>query len=67
MYEFMNTHVCCFKNYREVPVHFVGSIAFYFEPILRRIAANLNINIGKITNKPVEGLVQYHLEKLKGK
>ncbi|MBK7147255.1 MAG: hypothetical protein IPH78_00190 [Bacteroidetes bacterium] len=64
MYEFMNAHVCCFKNYREVPVHFVGSIAFYFEPILRRIAQNLNINVGKITNKPVEGLVKHHLAQL---
>lgn len=65
MYKFMNTHVCCYENYREVPVHFVGSIAFYFEPIVKRIAANLNITIGVITNKPVERLVEYHTGGLK--
>ena len=63
-YNFMNTHVCCYENYRDVPVHFVGSIAFYFEEILKRVAENLNIKVGVITNKPVEGLVKYHLEKL---
>lgn len=65
MYLFLNTHVCCFKNYREVPVHFVGSIALYFEPILRKIVTNLQINIGVITNKPVKHLVDYHLARLK--
>jgi len=64
LYEFMNTHVCCFSNYREVPVHFVGSIAFYFEDIIRRIATNLNITVGIITNKPVQGLARYHTAKM---
>ena len=64
MYDFLNTHVCCYKNYKTVPTHFVGSIAFYFEDVLRKHCANLNIQVGKITNKPVEGLLQYHLGKL---
>ena len=63
MYEFLNIHVCCFKNYREVPVHFVGSIAYHFEDILRECCKNLEINIGIITDKPVENLVKYHLQK----
>jgi N-acetylglucosamine kinase-like BadF-type ATPase len=63
MYEFLNIHVCCYKNYREVPVHFVGSIAFYFEEILREHCKNLHIQVGVITNKPVDELVRYHLEK----
>lgn len=60
LYEFMNTHICCFKNYREVPVHFVGSIAFYFEEIIHKLAANLSIQVGIITNKPILGLAKYH-------
>ena len=64
MYDFLNTHVCCYKNYKTVPTHFVGSIAFYFEELLRKHAANLGIQVGRITNKPVEGLLHYHLKKL---
>jgi len=63
MYEFLNYHVCCYKNYRDVPVHFVGSIAYYFEDILTEHCNNLHIKVGLITNKPVDYLVQYHLEK----
>jgi glucosamine kinase len=64
MYDFLNTHVCCYKNYKTVPTHFVGSIAYYFEDVLRKHCANLGIHVGKITNKPVEGLLKYHLHKL---
>jgi glucosamine kinase len=64
MYDFLNTHVCCYKNYKTVPTHFVGSIAFYFEEVLRKHCINLGIQVGKITNKPVEGLLHYHLAKL---
>lgn len=62
MYEFLNIHVCCYKNYREVPVHFVGSIAYHFEEVLREHCKNLKIEIGIITDKPVENLVEYHLK-----
>jgi glucosamine kinase len=64
MYDFLNTHVCCYKHYKTVPSHFVGSIAFYFEEVLRKHAKNLGIQVGKITNKPVEGLLHYHLSQL---
>jgi len=59
--DFMQTHVCCYLNYRELPVHFVGSIAFYFEDILRHVAKDLDVHVGMITKRPVEGLVKYHL------
>ena len=63
MYEFLNFHVCCYKNYREVPVHFVGSIAYHFEDILRKHCDNLHIKVGMITNKPVDYLMLYHMKK----
>jgi len=61
MREFMQRHVCCFKNYREVPTNFVGSIAYYFQDILKDEAGKLKINVGNIIKKPVEGLVAYHM------
>ena len=62
MRKFMETHVLCFENATDVPVHFVGSIAFYFEDILREVAASLDLQVGVITNKPIEGLIEYHLQ-----
>ena len=61
MKEFMETHVCCYPNYEECTVHFVGSIGFFFEHELRQAAADLNITLGAIIRKPIDGLVDYHI------
>lgn len=60
--EFLRTHVLCFKQCHEVPVNFVGSVAYYFEDILGECASELNLNIGKVVKKPIHGLVDYHLK-----
>jgi N-acetylglucosamine kinase-like BadF-type ATPase len=59
--EFLDIHVCRFDNYREVPVHFVGSIAYFFEDILRENCERRQIQMGKLMKQPVEGLVDYYL------
>lgn len=60
---FINIHVWCYDNFREVPVHFVGSIAHYFQDVLKEVAVNHRFTIGKIERKPVEALALYHTNK----
>jgi len=62
--EFMSIHVCCYKDHKEVPVHFIGSIGYFFENQLRRAAARVGIKVGVLTRKPIDGLVDYHLDKM---
>ncbi len=38
------------------PIHFVGSIAFYFQENLKKSAQLLNLSIGNIFKNPIEGL-----------
>jgi nucleoside-diphosphate-sugar epimerase len=38
MSKFLRIHVMCFENYREVPVHFIGSVAYFFSEQLRKEA-----------------------------
>ena len=64
MTDFLKTHVCCFKTHREIPVHFVGSVAYYFEEILKSAAASLSITVGNIVKKPIHNLAEYHLSHL---
>jgi glucosamine kinase len=64
MNHFLLNHVCCFANYKTVPVHFIGSIAFHFEDILKAEAQKLGIEVGNIIKKPIDGLVDYHLKYL---
>jgi glucosamine kinase len=61
---FLENHVCCYKNYKDLPVHFVGSVAYHFEEILRETAAEMGIRIGEIIKHPVENLVDYHVKYL---
>lgn len=59
---FINIHVWCYDNFREVPVHFVGSIAYYFRDVLEEVARNHRFTIGNIEKRPVEPLAQYHFQ-----
>ena len=47
-------------EYFELPVHLVGSVAWYYQVILKEIAFDLGIRLGTIARSPMEGLIAYH-------
>lgn len=59
MQEFFETNVLSYTESKTVPIHFVGSIAHYFSDVLRRVAGECNVTVGKIIQKPVSGLADY--------
>ncbi len=60
--EFMRVHVCCYDNYKSADLHFVGSLAGIFRSALDRAAASLGLSVTSVIRKPVDGLVNYHLQ-----
>jgi glucosamine kinase len=62
MVHFINIHVKCFANWKEVPVHFVGSIGHFFKPCLDIAVAETGIQLGRIVRKPIDELVNYHIK-----
>lgn len=60
--EFFEYHVCCFENYKSYPVSFVGSIAYFHEDVLRKVAAKFGNEFGVINRSPGPKLLEYHLE-----
>ncbi|NDV64171.1 ATPase [Bacteroides sp. 224] len=44
-------------DYPNYQVHFVGSVAFYYQRILKETAKELGIKIGSIVQSPMQGLV----------
>ena len=40
---------------------FIGSIAYYFQDILRKVAEGMGYRIDKIDKSPMEGLIRFHL------
>jgi len=43
------------------PVHFVGSIAHFFKPLLKKQLAEHGLHLGETIQKPIEHLKHYHL------
>lgn len=58
---FIENYIMQFENYKEVPVHFVGSIAFYLRDELNETLKKYEINIGNILRRPIDGLIAYHI------
>ncbi len=42
-------------------VHMVGSVAYYYRPVLQEVARSLSLTTGKILSAPLTELVKYHL------
>lgn len=61
MEDFVENYIKQFDNYQEVPVHFIGSIAFYLKDELLEILTKYNIKIGTVLRRPIDGLIQYHI------
>ena len=60
MKNFLDYQVLPYEEAKDAEINFIGSIAFYYEDILRAAAAELNLNVGCIVQKPIESLVDYH-------
>ncbi|WP_396146012.1 N-acetylglucosamine kinase [Flavobacterium sp.] len=61
MEEFVENYIMQFENHTEVPVHFIGSIAFYLKEELEQILTKHNIKIGNVLRRPIDGLIAYHI------
>lgn len=60
--QFIKKRVLCFQEASDVPIHFVGSIAYFSKEILTECLENFNLQVGKIIQKPIDGLVSYYQE-----
>ncbi|WP_029905312.1 ATPase [Prevotella sp. 10(H)] len=47
-------------DYTNYEIHFTGSVAYHYRKVLRKVGEDLNLNIGKIVQSPMEGLIKYH-------
>ena len=47
-------------DYQQYPAHFIGSVAHYYKEILQEAADDTGVEIGKVLQSPMEGLIEYH-------
>lgn len=62
--EFIQVHIKCFPEADVVPVHFVGSVGYYFSHCLEMVMADEGLRLGRVLRAPIDGLVDYHVKHL---
>lgn len=63
--DFFFTHLCKYNEAWKYPINFVGGIAFGFRDVVKELCNTYNFELGRILQKPMKGLIEYHKEGLK--
>ncbi|MCX6237250.1 MAG: ATPase [Bacteroidia bacterium] len=58
--EFITRNLLLYPEIGQMPIHFTGSIAYYFEAQLRKAIEEQHLKLGKIERAPMNGLIKYH-------
>ncbi|GAA4468231.1 ATPase [Nibrella saemangeumensis] len=59
---FLELYVGKFPESAVWPVHFIGSVAYYFQDLLREVATERQMTLGRMLKAPMESLARYHQE-----
>ncbi|MCF2490502.1 N-acetylglucosamine kinase [Dyadobacter sp. CY347] len=57
---FAKKYICKHPEAQTVPIHFTGSVAYYYQDILKNVLETLKLKPGRILRSPLEGLLQYY-------
>ena len=57
---FISHQILQFEDAKNIPIHFVGSIAFYLKTEVEEALINNGLKIGNVIKRPIDGLVAYH-------
>lgn len=61
--EFIINQLEKYSTVKEVPISFTGSVAYFFEPLLRQVCSEFGLQIDKIKRSPIHALADFHREK----
>ncbi|MGJ1269000.1 N-acetylglucosamine kinase [Sphingobacterium spiritivorum] len=65
MDEFVKTNILTYPKYWEYECHFVGSIAFHFDLILRDVCRIHGVRVGSILKSPIQEIFSFVIEREK--
>ncbi|MBC7745897.1 MAG: N-acetylglucosamine kinase [Flavobacterium sp.] len=61
--DFIQTNVKAYPHYKNLTSHFIGSIAFYFQEVLKESCLENEVICGKVLRHPIEELVSFILKR----
>jgi|TARA_Y100000992_G_scaffold289167_1_gene243465 N-acetylglucosamine kinase-like BadF-type ATPase len=57
---FIEHQILQFDDCKRVPIHFVGSIAFYLKNEIKQTLNTYGLSLGNVIQRPIDGLLKYH-------
>jgi len=60
--DFFFTHICKYRESWTLPIHFIGSVAYGFKDIVKEMCHSYELQLGKVLQQPMDGLIKYHGE-----
>ena len=57
---FFIRNITQYPSYANYEVNFIGSIAYYYRPVLEEAAKACGCRVGTIIKSPMEGLIKFH-------
>lgn len=60
-HKFFDRIVTHYPDYRKYSFNAVGSVAYFFKPLLQKVVEEYGMEMGVILQAPMEGLIKYHL------
>ena len=58
--DFVHSRVLCYPECRTTPVHFIGTIAYFSEDIIKAVLQPYGIEVGNIVRRPIDALVDHY-------
>lgn len=59
-HEFFKYRILPFEKDTNIPLYFIGSIAFYFRDILEKVAKKYDLKVTDVIQRPIDNLLEYH-------
>jgi N-acetylglucosamine kinase-like BadF-type ATPase len=63
--DFFKNRILPIDESKYLPIHFVGSIAYFSQDIIKDVARYHMVKLGKFVRRPIDGLIEFHRNKLK--
>ena len=60
--EFVKRNIFSYSEFRQQPVCFVGSVAFYFQEQLKNVFEKNQLQLKTVLKEPLKGLLSFHTE-----
>jgi len=62
---FFILHICCYDNYKNLEINFIGSVAYFLSDEINIVAKKNNCKIGGVVKNPINNLIDFHFNKTK--